>query len=73
MLVQLRDAVDPETGARYTVKRYESENTRDGDLCRHATIRLKPLNADSDPILLTGADEHHVRVAAEFVDVLYPA
>ena len=25
VLVQLRDATDPRTGARYTVKRYESE------------------------------------------------
>ena len=73
VLVQLRDAVDPETGARYTVKRYESEKTRDGDLWRHATIRLKPLNPDFKPIVLTGADEDQVRVVAEFVDVVYPA
>ena len=73
VLVQLRDVVDPETGARYTLKRYESEKTRDGDSWRHATIRLKPLNADFEPIILTGTDEHHLRVVAEFVDVLYPA
>lgn len=71
VLVQLRDVVDPETGARYTLKRYESEKTRDGDSWRHATIRLKPLNADFEPIILTGTDEHHLRVVAE--RVRYPS
>jgi hypothetical protein len=36
VLVQLRDATDPENGGRYTVKRYESEKARDGDSWRHA-------------------------------------
>ena len=70
VLVQLRDILDPETGARYTVKRYESEKTRDGGSWRHATIRLKPLNPDFEPIVLTGADEEQVRVVAEFVGVV---
>ena len=62
--------VDPETGARYTVKRYESEKTRDGDSWRHAAISLKPLNPAFEPIVLTGADEDQVDVIAEFVDVV---
>jgi hypothetical protein len=37
VLVQLRDATDPETGERYTVKRYESEKT-ETPLWRHARI-----------------------------------
>ena len=73
VLVQLRDAVDPETGASYTVKRYESEKTRDGDSWRHTTIRLKPLNPDFEPIVLSGADEDNIQVVAEFVDVVQPA
>ena len=35
VLVQLRDATDPETGQRYTVKRYESEKATQGDSWRH--------------------------------------
>lgn len=31
VLVELRDALDPETGDRYTVKRYESEKASDED------------------------------------------
>ena len=31
VLVQLRDATDPETGQRYTVKRYKSEKANMGD------------------------------------------
>ena len=59
LLVQFRDPVDPETGVRYTVKHY--------------TIRLKPLHAHFDPIVLVGAPEHQVRVVNEFVYVMYPA
>ena len=44
VLVQLRDATDPETGQRYTVKRYESEKAAEGDSWRHERITLKPLN-----------------------------
>jgi hypothetical protein len=46
VLVQLRDEVDPETGQRYTVKRYESEKAAAGDSWRHTRITLKPLNPD---------------------------
>ncbi len=72
VLVQLRDALDPETGERYTIKRYESKKTTDGDSWRHTTIILKPLNPDFKPIILTGAEEERVRVIAEFVDVVAP-
>jgi SOS-response transcriptional repressor LexA len=70
VLVQLRDAVDPETGARYTVKRYESEKAKAGDSWRHARITLKPVNPDFAPIILSGTDEGQVRVIAEVVEVL---
>ena len=72
VLVQLRDAVDPETGARYTVKRYESEKRRDGDSWRHAAVRLHPLNPDFEPIVLAGGAAERVQVIAELVDVLDP-
>ena len=49
VLVQLRGSVDPETGARYTLKRYESERAAAGDSWRHERITLKPANPDFDP------------------------
>lgn len=61
VLVQLRDAIDPETGERYTVKRYKSKKTQDGNSWPHTTITLEPLNLDFLPIVLT---------SAEFVDVV---
>jgi len=70
VLVQLRDATDPETGERYTVKRYESEKAQDGDSWRHEKITLKPVNPDFEPIVLTGADEGQLQVVAELVEVL---
>jgi type I restriction enzyme R subunit len=70
VIVQLRDATDPETGERYTVKRYESEKEKHGDSWRHTRVTLKPVNPDFQPIVLTGADEQQLRVVAELVEVL---
>ena len=73
VLVQLRDVTDPETGERYTVKRYESEKTQGEESWRHTKITLKPVNADFEPIVLTGADEGQLQVVAELVEVLRAA
>ena len=70
VLVQLRDAIDPDNGERYTVKRYQSEKVTDGDSWRHARITLKPVNPDFQPIVLTGSEEDELQVVAEFVEVL---
>ena len=70
VLVRLRDATDPETGARYTVKRYESEKAADGGSWRHARITLRPNNPEFEPIVLTGADEGEIAVVAELVEVV---
>lgn len=70
VLVQLRDTSDPETGQRYTVKRYESEKVNDCDTWRHAQITLKPVNPDFDPIVLSSTDEGELQVVAELVEVL---
>ena len=70
VLVQMRDAADPESGERYTVKRYESEKAGDGDSWQHTRITLSPVNADFEPIVLTGADEGSLQVVAEVVEVL---
>lgn len=70
VLVQLRDGIDPESGERYTVKRYESEKSRDGDEWEHTRIALKPVNADFEPIVLTVEDDGELAVIAEVVDVV---
>jgi hypothetical protein len=70
VLVQLRDAIDPDTGERYTVKRYESEKVKDGDSWRHAKITLKPNNPEYEPIEFTGIDGGQLQVVAEMVEVL---
>jgi SOS-response transcriptional repressor LexA len=68
VLVQLRDATDPATGHRYTVKRYESEKARAGDSWRHTKITLKPTNPAFAPIVLEDVEEAAVQVIAELVE-----
>jgi ATP-dependent helicase YprA (DUF1998 family)/SOS-response transcriptional repressor LexA len=71
VLVELRDALDPETGERYTVKRYRSEKvTGADDVWRHVRITLEPLNPAFDPIELQVEDEDRLAVVAEFLQVL---
>jgi SOS-response transcriptional repressor LexA len=70
VLVQLRDSADPETGERYTVKRYESEKAKDGDSWHHVRISLKPVNPEFQAIVLSGGDEGQIQVVAEVVEVL---
>ena len=70
VLVQLRDATDPEIGQRYTVKRYKSQEAIQGDSWRREKITLEPVNPDFEPIVLTGADEGVQQVIAELVEVL---
>lgn len=70
VLVRLRDATDPETGQRYTVKRYESEKAAVGDSWRHSKITLKPTNAEFAPIVLENVEDNAVQVMAELVEVL---
>jgi len=71
VLVQLRDATDPETGERYTVKRYESEKVASDDgSWRHAEITLEPVNPEFQPIALVPEEGERLQVVAEFVEVL---
>jgi len=70
VLVQMRDDKDPETGERYTVKRYQSEKTVAPDgTWRHSKITLLPNNPAFEPIVLTAEDEDAVHVVAEVVEV----
>jgi SOS-response transcriptional repressor LexA len=70
VLVQMRDAIDPETGERYTVKRYESVKSTSDDTRRQEKITLKPTNPEFAPIELTDADGESLQVIAEFIEVL---
>jgi uncharacterized protein len=72
ILTQLRDA-DPETGARYTVKVYESEKTSAADgQWRHSAIVLRPdsTSCGFEPIRLDPNDAESLRIVAELVAVL---
>ncbi len=71
VLVALRDAADPETNERFTVKRYESTKIAAEDgAWRHIEVMLKPANKSFKAITLTCDDEGQVRVVAEFVEVV---
>lgn len=66
----MRDSTDPETGERYTIKRYESEKVPVEESWRHAKVTLRPNNPDFPPIELDSADEGQLQVIAECVEVL---
>jgi SOS-response transcriptional repressor LexA len=71
VLVQLRDEVDPETGERFTVKRYESEKGEiDDGGWRHLTITLRPTNPELPPIEIVADDEERVQVIAELLEIV---
>jgi hypothetical protein len=71
VLAQLRTERDPESGQRYTVKRYESEKSTEIDgTWRHVRVTLHPLNREFHPIVLTSEDEDSLAVIAEFIDTL---
>ena len=70
VLVQMRDVADPESGQRYTVKRYQSEKAAQDDSWRHSKITLRPVNPDFEPIILVDGGEGHLDVVAEVVEVL---
>ncbi|HED64647.1 MAG TPA: hypothetical protein ENJ09_03725 [Planctomycetes bacterium] len=70
LLIRLRDAVDPETEERFTVKRYTSEKTDNEDGWRHVRITLEPSNPAFEPIVMTGDEEGDVDVIAELLEVL---
>jgi len=69
VLVELRDAVDPETGERYTVKRYESEKEAAESSWRQSRILLRPINPAFGPIELTDRSGEGLQVIAEFIEV----
>ena len=70
VLARLLNAVDPDTGQRFTVKRYRSEKAVNDAGWRHQAIVLEPLNPDYEPLELTAEDESPVAVIAELLEVI---
>ena len=70
VLVELRAGADPETGQRYTVKRYHSRKIQRGDSWEHKSIMLKPVNPEFQTIELGGGGGDELRVVAEFLEVI---
>jgi type I restriction enzyme R subunit len=70
VLVKLHKDRDPESGANYTVKRYESEKVRAGESWRHDRVTLKPENPSFEPLVFTEAPDEEFAVVAELVEVL---
>ena len=72
VVVQHRDIQDQDTGASYTVKRYSSEKTANGDEWLHSQIVLKPETYVDGYEVLVFEDEvaGELRVIGEFVTVV---
>ena len=70
VLARMLNDFDPDTGQRFTVKRYQSEKATNEDGWRHLAIVLEPLNPDYEPIELTAEDESPVNVIAELIEVI---
>jgi type I restriction enzyme R subunit len=70
VVVQLLDGADPETGERYTVKKYVSQKGQDSSSWQHEKITLRPVNLSFAAIELEPADSDRLRVIAEFLEVV---
>jgi hypothetical protein len=73
-VVQHREVTDPETGGRYTIKRYSSEKiASDEGGWKHRRITLSPESAlpQFKPIVIElDEDQGDFTVIAELIDVL---
>ena len=70
LLVQFNAIGDPETGGRYTVKKYHSEKTVTEESWVHQRIQLLPLNPDYDPIEIDPSEGEQMVEVGEFVGVV---
>lgn len=71
VIAQHHSIDDPETGGRYTIKRYSSEKVPDGSgSWSHAEIILKPENPAYDPINIDAANADELEIVAELIEVL---
>ena len=67
VLVQFNSMGDPESGGRFTVKKYHSSKTVAEDAWQHDRIELLPLNPDYDPILVAPHEGSEMVVVGEWV------
>ncbi len=71
VLVESREANDPENGGRYTVKVYRSEKIETPEeLWKHERIILSPINNKHEPIILEKDAQRELKVIAVFHDIL---
>lgn len=71
VLVQHNSISDPDSGGRYTVKKYTSKKKIGADEAwEHEEIILLPLNPVYEPINIPNSEEGGFMVVAEFIDVL---
>lgn len=71
VLVWLSKLADPETGGRFTVKKYQSQKVvhEDGQW-EHVGIQLLPLNPAFKPIVIKPSEVESMRIVAEFVGLV---
>jgi len=71
VLVQWNMPIDPDTGGKYTVKKYTSKKKYASDgTWEHEEIILLPLNPAYKPISISNTEEGEFMVIAEFIKVL---
>jgi type I restriction enzyme, R subunit len=70
VLVKLHKDRDPESGASYTVKRYESESENVEGTAQRVRIVLKPVNRAFEPLVFTEPPDGEFAVIAEVLEVL---
>jgi len=71
VLVQHNDISDPETGGKYTVKRYSSTKvSKDDGSWEHEAITLSPENNNFEPIVISAEKAEGMQVIAELITVI---
>ncbi len=70
LLVQVNTHLDPQSGGRYTVKKYRSTKRSTSEGWEHQTIELVPINPHFSPIEITNDNSEDVRVMGEFVGII---
>lgn len=69
MIVQHRDIEDPDTGAKFTVKRYRSEKSTNESSWKHEQIVLRPESTDIRyrDIEIQEASAEEMRIIGQYV------
>ena len=71
VLVQHLGMEEPETGGKYTIKKYTSKkNFKEDGTWSHEKISLNPLNPDYQPIVIKSPEDQEFMVVGEFVGIL---